>query len=64
MVYHVTVEKRMYCTAEVTIDCDSPEQAQELVENQITSGALQTTDLLWGDPQYEDCSFITTGDVD
>ncbi len=64
MKYTVSVEKRMYATGTVTVDCDSADQAVELVQNQIDSGVLQTTAIEWDEPQYEDCSFATTGDVD
>ena len=61
MKFDVTVEKRMYATGKVTVDCDTADQAVELVENQIASGVLQTTAVDWSDAQYEDWSFVTTG---
>ena len=64
MKFEVSVEKRMYATGKVTVDCDAADQAVELVENQIANGVLQTTSVDWGDTQCEDCSFCTTGDVD
>ena len=64
MIFKVSVEKRMYATGEVTIDCDTEDQAIELVQNQIDNGSLQTFAVKWDDAQYEDCSFTTTGDVD
>ena len=64
MEFKVSVEKQMYATGEVTVDCDTERQAVELVENQILKGYLQTTAVDWSDAQYEDCSFTTTGDVD
>ena len=64
MKFKVSVEKRMYATGAITVDCDNANQAVELVQNQIDNGILQTTTIEWGDGQYEDCSFTTTGDVD
>ena len=64
MKFRVSVEKRMYCTGTVTVDCASDHDAIDLVQSQIDSGVLQTTMVDWDEPQYEDCSFVTTGDVD
>jgi hypothetical protein len=64
MKYAVSVEKRMYATGTVMVDCDNEDQAVELVQNQIDNGVLQTTAIEWNEPQYEDCSLSTTGDVD
>lgn len=65
--YKVSVEKRMYCTGIVKVpkseDMD-PDGAIELVEDRIESGELQTTEVEWDEPSYEDMSFATTGDVD
>jgi hypothetical protein len=64
MKFEVSVQKRMYSTGKVTVDCDNSDQAIEMVENQIARGILQTTNVEWSEPEYEDCSFITTGDCD
>lgn len=64
MKFIVSVEKRLYSTGTVEVDCDNADQAVELVQNQIDNGVLQTTAIDWSDPTYEDCSFTTTGDVD
>ena len=64
MKFKVSVEKRLYATGVVEVDCDNADQAVELVENQIDNGVLQTTTVEWSDARYEDCSFATTGDVD
>lgn len=64
MKFSVSVEKRMYATGTVRVDCDNADQAVELVQSQIDNGLLQTTAVEWGDAKYEDCSFVTTGDVD
>ena len=63
MKYKVSVEKRMYCTGTVEVDCDNPDQAEELVQEQINSSTLRVGKIKWGKPQYEDFSFATTGDV-
>jgi hypothetical protein len=60
----VSVEKRMYCTGAVIVDCETVDQAIELVEAQIHTGELQTTAVDWSHPEYEDFTFQTTGDVD
>lgn len=63
MKYKVSVEKRMYVTGIVTVSIafaavsDDAEQAIMAVQNEIDKGILQTTDVEWGDFQYEDCSF-------
>lgn len=62
--YRVSVERRMYATGSVVVLADSPEEAQAAVDRRIDSGVLQTTGVEWGDAQYEDCSFATTGDID
>lgn len=67
MKYNVSVEKRLYCTGVVTVDCvdcDNPDQAIEMVKNQIYNGILSTSNIEWSDPVYEDMSFDITGDVD
>ncbi len=60
----VSVEKRMYATGTVRVDCDNPEKAVELVQNKIGAGDIQTAGVEWGEPVYEDMSFWTTDDVD
>jgi hypothetical protein len=57
MKYKVVVEKRMYSTATVEVDCDNSTQAQELVDNQIVTGVLSMSMLEWDESQNEDCSF-------
>jgi hypothetical protein len=64
MKYAVSVEKRMYATGTVIVDCDNEDQAVEMVQNQIDNDDLKTTDIEWDEPEYEDCSFTTTGDVE
>lgn len=64
MEFDVSVEKRMYSSGKVTVDCESPEEAIQTVQGQIDRGELQTTDIEWGDETYEDCSFVVTDDAD
>jgi len=62
MMFKVFVEKRMYAIGTVTVEGEDADDAIDLVEEQIDSGELQTTAVDWG--EYEDFSFVTTGDVD
>jgi hypothetical protein len=63
--FKVSVEKRLYCTGTVEVTADNAEEAVKKVDDQINSGDLQTSSVdTWDDPEYEDCSFQTTGDVD
>jgi hypothetical protein len=62
--FKVSVEKKEYRTGSVTVNANNADAAIEKVKNRIDKGKLQTTDIEWGDAQYEDCSFATTGDVD
>jgi len=62
--FKVSVEKRMYCTGAVEVEAQDADAAQEDVQEHINRGTLQTTTVEWNDPEYEDCSFATTGDVD
>lgn len=62
--FKVTVEKEMYASGVVIVEAEDPTEAVVKVKRMIGSGKLQTTDVDWGETQYEDCSFDTTGDVD
>jgi hypothetical protein len=62
--FKVSVEKRLYCTGSIEVEAESASSAIDDVQGQIHSGTLQTTTVEWNDPEYEDCSFSTTGDVD
>jgi hypothetical protein len=62
--FKVSVEKRMYCTGAVEVEAQDADAALEEVKSQINMGALQTDSVEWDDPEYEDCSLATTGDVD
>ena len=61
--YKVTVEKRLYSSGVVKVTAANADAAQTKVEKKIESGKLQTTDITWEEPQYEDLTFQTTGDV-
>ena len=62
--YTVSVEKTLYCTGSVAIQASSAQAAENKVKKQINSGHLQTTAVVWSDPDYQDGSFQTTGDVE
>lgn len=62
--FEVSVEKRMYATGIVTVKAKTADQAVQMVQDQIVKGELQTTAVDWGDPEYEDDSFMVTWDVD
>ena len=64
MKFKVSVEKRMYATGNVTVDCDNLDQAVKLVQNQIDNGVLTPDSIDWSDNEYETDTFATTGDVD
>jgi hypothetical protein len=64
MKYQVTVEKTQTCSGIVEVEADGPVAAQEAVDRDIQSGKLQTAAIDWDEPQYEELSFQTTGDVD
>lgn len=65
MKYKVSVEKRMYATGTVVVtNAESEEHAVSTVRDMIDRGELQTTSVKWGDAEYEDSSFDTTGDVE
>jgi hypothetical protein len=64
MKYKVSVEKRMYATGAVAVDCGDPDMAVQLVQKKISNGDIQTADVEWGEPEYEDSSFWTTDDVE
>jgi len=60
--FSVSVEKRLYTTGTVEVKAANALAAVNKVENRIISGKLQTTAVKWDEPEYEDCSFSTTGD--
>lgn len=64
MKYAVSVERRLYITGKVVVESENALLALEKVKSMIDSGELQTTAVEWDEPQYEDHSFETTGDVD
>jgi len=64
MKFEVSVDKTLYCTGKVKVTAKNAEEAIDKINKKILSGKLQTTDVEWSDPEYEDNSFKTTGDVD
>ena len=62
--FRVTVEKKESFVGSVEVTAKSAVRAQTEVNNKINLGKIRTTDIQWGDGQYEDFSFGTTGDVD
>jgi hypothetical protein len=64
MLFKVSVEKYMYATGAVVVEADSADDAIARVSQEIETGVLQTVDVNWGEPGYEDYSFGPTGDVD
>jgi len=62
--FNVSVEKRMYCTGSVEVTAKDSDAALKKVSDQINTGKLQTSTIEWNDPEYEEGSFQTTGDVE
>ena len=62
--FRVSVEKKMYATGTVEVLSACMDDAIDNVRVRILAGEIQTTDVDWNDPQYEDCSFDVTGDVE
>jgi hypothetical protein len=62
--FRVSVEKCLFTTGSYEIEAEDADEAQEEVQRRINTGELQTTAIEWNDPEYEDGSFATTGDVD
>lgn len=60
----VSVEKRMYATGVVEVDCDNAEQAFDQVQREIADGHLLDTDIEWSEPVYEGGSMTATEDID
>jgi hypothetical protein len=60
--FKVPVEKRLYCTGFVTVTTASSrvytqEDAVETVTRMIDSGELQTSNVEWSEPVYEETTF-------
>jgi hypothetical protein len=64
MKFKVTVEKTMTASGIVEVSARTADEAFVKVYKRITSGKLQTTDITWDDPEYDDDSFKATGDVE
>lgn len=61
--FEVTVEKTLYCSGTIKVKAKNSEAALKQVSDKINSGKLQTTHIEWGDSEYQDGTFQTTGDV-
>lgn len=61
--YDVEVQKYMYAIGTVRVEAEDEQAARDQTEARILAGKLQTTAVKWDDPEYEDCSFETTGEV-
>lgn len=64
MKFYISVERVLYQTGKVEVDCDNPEQGVDLVENQIKNKVLKQKMIEWSEGKYIEGSFKTTGDVD
>ncbi|MFA7219072.1 MAG: hypothetical protein WC119_00910 [Synergistaceae bacterium] len=62
--FDVSVEKKMYATGKIRFKAENSDMALQIVRNKIEIGEIQTSEVEWDEPQYEYCSFDTTGDVD
>lgn len=61
--FEVTVEKTMTCSGIIEVEAVDSDAALKQISDRINSGKLQTTEVNWDDPEYNDGSFQTTGDV-
>ncbi len=61
--FQVSVEKRLYATGIVEVSARDADTAIKKVSHMIDTGKLQTSQIEWTEPEYEDSSFDTTGDV-
>jgi hypothetical protein len=62
--FSVTVEKKLRCSGIVEVTARDSVDAIEKINRKIRTGKLQTFSITWGDGEYEEFSFSTTGDVD
>jgi len=65
--YRVSISREMYQTGYIEVNTESPDDAQKEVDALMSGkNPLQTNDprIEWGEPQYEDFSMQTTGDVE
>jgi hypothetical protein len=64
--FKVTVEKKLSISGTIEVEAADSDEALEMVGNDIHCGALQSNSekIEWDDPDYEDGSFGTTGNVD
>ena len=67
MHFLVTVEKRYTASGKITVEAETAEGAVAKVDAMINGRKpLQTIDprIEWGEPEFDDGTFRTTGDVD
>lgn len=64
MKFNVSVEKQLLVTGIVVVEADSADEAIAITDERIVCGELETTHPQWDDPEYEDFTFVTTGDVE
>lgn len=62
--FEVQVEKFMYLRGTHSVSAATEEEARAIVRAMIESGALQSSEAKWGDPQYEDGTFDVVADDD
>jgi len=60
MEFEVNVEKRMTATGTVKVSAKTHSEAIRKVQAQINNGEINTSNVTWEDPEYEDCSFQVT----
>ena len=64
--FKVTVEKTQTLSGTVEVEADNADEALNKVDRDIITGFLQSNSskIEWDDPDYDDGSLRTTGDVD
>ncbi len=63
MKYYVQVEKTMKCFGIIEVEARSCTDAVKKVQKGIDQDVTRTVDALWDEPEYDDFSFGTTGNV-
>lgn len=61
--FEVEVQKRLFCLGTVKVIANTKEEAISQIQDRIDEGKLQTTKIDWTEPEYEYCSFETTGEA-
>lgn len=62
--FGVSVEKTLYCTGVIEVEAENATEAEEKVNSGIIDGTYTSDKIDWDDPEYDDFSFKTTGDVE